>query len=507
MIPRFSEIVETKYLNTENTDRYRFIVHFMYEKQKNFKMEVLPEEIYEEMMGDPYFIEISYTMDQLHQDLSRLVAYGNLTEQQETGSCRTIEEFKNRKYRYLCTIRTIEIERMIERISQLDLGINGTLEKTLWERVYEALNRVFNHHPDHKELMYSLAHLEDEEIVQRWDDLFDYFRKLTQNTQDYLAHLHSQKAKEMMISESFLIFKDKLTGHLRNFIMASHLAARKIEVLLSHVPAAFERQLIHQMVQHQMNYPRLQETPNYARLEQKYRDQWNNFKGWFLGGRNEKSEFLRLQQETTEAIRRVTKNAQRISETRNNLHHRQNDYLHLARWFDSLPSTEEAHQLSSLVFGVMQPRHLYVTTEKLTDDIYANIWREGAAEIEIKPQTHQYRERSKPSPFRDRATEKEEQRRQFLLEREEEKKMILALMGDGEITLNQLSLINPYVRRTILRWIDRCQGRKDRMAKLDSGHEIQMLLLDALRVKVQCEDGILDSPNWTFRILPGGEVL
>ena len=70
---------------------------------------------YEEMAG--------YTMEQCQQDLQSLVEWGNLIAIQDSQKVKTIEDFKNRQYRYQLSEYTVEIERMTLRLE--NLGIEG----------------------------------------------------------------------------------------------------------------------------------------------------------------------------------------------------------------------------------------------------------------------------------------------------------------------------------------------------------------------------------------------
>ena len=56
------------------------------------------EEVYEEMIQDPFFAD--YRMEQCQQDLMMLTEWKNLNTIQDTKKVASIEEFKNKKYRY-----------------------------------------------------------------------------------------------------------------------------------------------------------------------------------------------------------------------------------------------------------------------------------------------------------------------------------------------------------------------------------------------------------------------
>ena len=90
-------VVETKYLNVENTARYRSIIRLFYLKYERLKYWLYQEDVYEELKEDPYFAE--YTMEQCQQDLAALVEWKNLLTIQDTRKVTTIEEFKSKKFR------------------------------------------------------------------------------------------------------------------------------------------------------------------------------------------------------------------------------------------------------------------------------------------------------------------------------------------------------------------------------------------------------------------------
>ena len=101
-------MLEAKYLNVENTDRYRPIIRLFYLKYEKLKYWMYQEEVFEELKEDPYFQE--YTMEQCQQDLAALASWGNLITIQDTRKVTTIEEFKNKKFRYQLSETAVEVE-------------------------------------------------------------------------------------------------------------------------------------------------------------------------------------------------------------------------------------------------------------------------------------------------------------------------------------------------------------------------------------------------------------
>lgn len=125
-------LTEAKYLNADNVDRYRSIMRIFYENYEKLKYWMYQEEVYAEMIQDPYFKE--YRMEQCQQDLNALTEWKNLNTIQDTRKVSSIEEFKNKKFRYQMSEYSVEIERLVLRLENLFIE-GASLEPTLLERI------------------------------------------------------------------------------------------------------------------------------------------------------------------------------------------------------------------------------------------------------------------------------------------------------------------------------------------------------------------------------------
>ncbi|NNU88996.1 DUF2397 family protein, partial [Geobacillus sp. MR] len=137
-----------------------------------------PEEVFAFLKEHKEFQ--NYTEDDLQQDLDQLVKWKNLIARQETVNIRTIEEFKKKRFRYQCSPYTVEIERMIRTLEKLGDSFGGSLEKTRFDRLYSSLVRIEN-------IIQNDFQEKREEINQIWEETFDYFKKIIQNSADYIA--------------------------------------------------------------------------------------------------------------------------------------------------------------------------------------------------------------------------------------------------------------------------------------------------------------------------------
>lgn len=488
----FKRVKEATYLTTENAWRYRAILRFFYIQHERMREFLFPEEIYDYVLQFNEFK--NYTEDTLHLDLDSLVKWGNLTARQEMGKARTVEEFKKKRFRYQCTPYTVEFERMLLTLENEGETFGGSLEKTQFERLYQSLLKI-------NKISTSQLQENREEYAQIWEDVLSYFRQITQNTSDYIAYINSEEIEEKMQTEAFLIYKDQFTTYLRDFIIALQGTALQIQDLLTAIPKQKRKIFFEQVIKHQEQVFRIedkeQESTEDPVLE--YEEKWQSIKAWFLGTDHGDSEYEMLQQRTNESIRRITRVVQRLGERHQNFRSRRRDYLHLMKWFDSLDSIEEAHELSSVAFGVFHTRHLHIDTIP-TEDIYTDIWDQPSMEHETKPVVRSYREKTRPGAIISNQEKKEETKRLYLAEKKREQALISQYIKGGELRIEDLPVVETHVRKILLSWIGKAMIRKDRTIKTELGMSVKVNLSNE-RVLLQAKDGNMEMPKAIFTFL------
>ena len=102
-----------------------------------------------------------------------LVEWKNLNTIHDTRNVATIEEFKNKKYRYQMSEYSVEIERLVLRLENLFIE-GASLEPTLLERIRREIERV----PE-------MTESDENTVYTWWSDLNNDFVRLNQNYQDY----------------------------------------------------------------------------------------------------------------------------------------------------------------------------------------------------------------------------------------------------------------------------------------------------------------------------------
>ncbi len=484
-------IVEANYLVASNAWRYRAILRYFYLQHKKLRYYLFHDEIYEHLLSKPYFAD--FTEEQLEQDLNQLIEWKNLIPRQDAGKVTTIQEFKKKKFRYQCTPYTVEFERMIEGLEEKGDSFGGSLEKNLFDRLLERLTSLQNLKTD--------TIIDPEELHGIWDELFGYFKKLTENASDYLAHLESEKIEGMMMmTEAFLVYKNAVTEYLRNFMTALQRTSLKIEGALKSISSKDIENISQILAKYYLSIPRLDQSFTKEDLAQEYMNQWDGLNSWFLGRNGRDSDLIYLQNTTNETVRRMTRFAQRLGEKHHNFKSRKKDYQHLAQIFANCTDLQEAQKLSASVYGLFHTRHLWAS-EKETEDIHQEIWDTPPFVTTLKPRIRTYREKTKPQAIIGFPEEKAKALKEHLLEKEAEQQLVNSVIKDRRIVLKDITTKDPYLRKTILAWISKGLSSKDGLAKTQTGHQIKLSKLDGNMITLDWDDGTLELPNFVIELL------
>ena len=296
-------MLEAKYLNVDNTDRYRPIIRLFYLNYEKLKYWMYQEEVYEELREDPYFKD--YTPEQCQQDLAALTAWGNLAAIQDTRRVSSIEEFKNKKFRYQLSEAAVEIERMVIRVENLFIE-SSSLEPTLLERIRDSLGKISE-----------MEGQEREKIYVWWNDLNNDFIRLNQNYQDYMRELNSVKAEELMKTREFLVFKDRLIEYLRSFVRSLQTNVNAIEERLKSTERKTIERILGEVTEYELSIPRIDVEVDRELIYEKMQGRWDSLREWFAGEEGRESEAAKVFDTTNEIIRKITRYAARISEMSN----------------------------------------------------------------------------------------------------------------------------------------------------------------------------------------------
>lgn len=480
-------LIETRYLSVENADRYRSIMRLFYLNYEKMRYWMYQEEVYEALKQSEYFS--SYTPEQCQQDLKALTEWKNLMTIQDTRKVASIEEFKNKKFRYQLSEYSVEIERMVIRLENLFVE-GASLEPTLLERLRIQLSKLEE-----------ISKKDQEAVYSWWNDLNHDFVRLNQNYQDYMRELNSVKAEEMMRTREFLLFKDRLIDYLRSFVKSLQMNVGKIEQSIRQAAPSSVHQIISQVTAYELSIPRIDVEVDEEGIRERMEGRWESIRSWFLGnpGTNSGSEAAKVFDTTNEIIRKITRYAARISESSNNGANRREEYHKLAVMFGRCTDMEQAHRLSALVFGIEKPVHLKGDIQRKTESMNSGVYEEDPLMITVTPRVRTYKEKGRRKGIVDRTAEKQAMKEAELRRIREERQLLKGYIQGGRLDFEALPVLDPHTRDVFLAWLSKAMEGKERRAKTEEGQHYHVEEKQpGERCVVTCTDGSFSMPAYSI---------
>lgn len=478
---------EAGYLTAQNVERYRAIMRFMYVEHQRMRYFLRKEDIYEFMKGYDIFKE--YTLDECQNDLKVLVEKKNLIAYQDTSRAATLEEFKNKRFKYKLTDISIEIERLLERLEN-STGVRGSLEPQLFEKILNYLKA-----------MDKLENKPLKDTGEWWKDINRDFESINREYTDFISMLQGAKVESLISTEGFLIYKDKLVNYISRFISQLLYYQPLIEYYINSLNQEKVRIILSRVVDYEISSPRNFIIQDREVIIEDVNSKWQNITEWFGNGDGQ-SESRALIDATTDIIRRITSYALRIVESRNIVHNRKEEYKHLAKLFSKL-DIGECNKLSSTVFGMFGTKHVKGDFIRESENINLSVWDTEPFEIKLKSRSKGFRERAKVNPIKYNIDEKQRVFEEYQRKKENEKKLLEAIVKNRRISFKDLPVITEDVRRQLLVWL--CRGRDGKAARTDAGLVYKVVLKDKNeRCTLVCTDGKLEMPAYEIIFEEGG---
>lgn len=481
------EIIEAKYLSVENTWRYRAIIRIMFKNYEKMNFWLLKEQIYEELIRYDDFKD--YDIESLKQDLDALVNWKNLITMYDTRKMRTLEEFKSKQYKYQVSPYTVEIERMLIRLENLKDESRGSLEASLVERFKEEIKEIT-----------LIASKKNNQVYDWWKRLNRDFKILNENYQDYISKFYSPKNEELMKTTQFLIFKESFISYLRDFIKGLQVNASGIKNFFQELDENVVDAVIQKALEHEKSLPRFEEKLNEEVYVENNKGRFYSIKRWFLGENHKSSMVDQLLDSTNEIIRKITRYAMQLTEMKYVSGNRKEEYKKIAELFSKCITIEDAHKLSSVVFGVFKPRHIKGNPVRETESITSSIYEEKPYYVTVKPRIRQYREKTASRvSVKDKSQEKRIRIQKIMAKREEERSLVESLIRNEKITFSELGVISKNQRGILLRWLSKGKSNKDGIGKTEYGKTYNVVKSkNGEYITLHCEDGEFKMPNYTL---------
>ena len=456
------EITEIKYLATENTYRYRPIMRFFYHKYEQAQNWLYKEEIYENLKDKI----LDYTIDDLERDLNTLVENKSLTTVQDVKSAQTLEDFKNKKFRYQMTDYAIEIERLTISLEEMEVKT-----ASLSPRRFENL----------KNLIIELKDIDKkslDDFNELWNRIVNEFKDLNQNYQDFLKKFQESKTEELLESTYFLEYKNKMISYLQDFIKGYLNNGNKIKNAIQELDGNIEELIVNKLEQRQRELPKISQDFNYKKFNDLNRGKWQSIVNWFIGN-NGISEGDRLLEITNSIITQISKCVSSLIELHGNMIARKEEYKNNCKLIDSKNNIKECHKLSSVIFGVNEVRH-FKGISNLDTDLVISSYDVNPILIEVEP----HEKRNRVIKNRVIIESKNEKKKEIIYKEQQrllkEKEILLKFVNQKEINLTGKVNLSKSELNYILNLISRSNNKINKESILGLTYKMES-------IKEKCE--------------------
>ncbi|MCB7068091.1 TIGR02677 family protein [Enterocloster citroniae] len=484
-------ISELRYVNADNVTRYRAIMRYLYLQYERLNYWLGPEQIYLGVME--WNVLKNYTMEQCQLDLDQLVAWKNLTYRHDGTRARTVEEYLRKKYQYLITPYSIELERFLDNLENVK-GYGGSLEPTLLDKIADCISDIYE----------KQGNYDPKAALEVWNLLYDSFQKLNQTSMDYIASLHTGTAEDLMMTSSFLQYKDSITTYLQDFVQALQRRSYRIEGNLKLISQEIQTQFFTCVLDGEWLIPKVEEFFTREEYRQNLERRWGQLCRWFCGDNQTRSELFLLERASKDAIKKIVRSTLRIQEKQRSIVSRRQDLDFLGKWFYRLEDVNEAHKLAAYAFGIFPTRHLQGEDNRDSDSQDISMWDEITIERFIRSRSRKRNGKGNgESETVADNREKKEALRQQLVERQKQDLVFLIEMTEkGRVKVSELECLSSAARVQLLSWIGRCISSERQEFFTPEGVKVTLFIpVEKNDTILNCEDGTLTLLDYTLKFV------
>lgn len=280
-------------------------------------------------------VDVAPLLDQLH-------AWGLLERSYDGTRAATLAEYRNRHFVYQFGQAGYKAYRAVEDV------LGARLDDASLSRL--VLPELLT---DMHELTEANRQSDGDRIYRKLSRLDSTLSEMATRAAHFYLVLGDLVRTTEITPESFLVHKDALLTHMREFSSDLTRYAPKLAEAIALVEASGIEDLIDRAA---LSDERVFLTVDERRAD--WADRWSGLSHWFVSAESELSESERLREGTMSAIAAVLSLLRRVTETRKGGVSRESQLRHLAGWFAATPTEHSAHALFHAVFGLGRPRHL-----------------------------------------------------------------------------------------------------------------------------------------------------
>ncbi|MFI5982625.1 TIGR02677 family protein [Streptomyces sp. NPDC051555] len=440
--------------------------------------------------------------------LDKLVEWGNLRADPDTGRVTAVEDFYRKRFIYQLTR---EGEAAEEALAVYDegLGRRGALQAVALHDIVTQLRALLvlavGDEPDPAKTHLAL------------DGLASRFGALADNARAFMGSLQRTIDLHDVGEEVFLAYKDQLIQYLERFIQDLITLGGRIARLIRELE---EGGSIEALLRAAAAREAADATPQEAaHAEQaayeRWAGRWAGLAAWFLSRDGRESQARLLRGRALGAVPQLLAVVRSLNERRAGRSDRSADFRTLARWFAEAPDDDARHRLWRTAFGLYPARHLTVDAETLAARVArpepaSTPWA-AAAPLRISPQlrrTGSYERRGKPRKVEDRQDARRRLAEVAVKQAAEIAAARARLVTDGITRLSGLGELDPVSFRLFLQLLGDAlatwrPGMTHTVATSNDGSmEIRLTALaDGSVAEVRTQGGVFRGPDHTIEII------
>lgn len=485
-VDKMNSVRPAAYLTADKCQLYRSVMRVLYKEKEAYNSQLSAGSILKHLKENNGFNSLS--IEDVKQALSQLTQWGNVVPMQDPREVSTIEEYKNKIYRYSPTEESIIIERMVIELEGKHSQVSS-LSSALFDRINDSLVYFRDY----------IDEMEPKDMHDEWNNLQNDFQRLSSNFSDYLHAFYSVEGEKRLKSMDFLIYKDKFISYLREFIMYLPKFSSQIEEMLKALRETFLNKVIPEIIEYESELPSLNGAVSKEDIAERIHNQWSGLYGWFVNTDDRISNSEMLAEYTNEIIRRMINNAMILMQLQNSAVSKRQDYYKYLEMFGKCRDIEEAHCLSAHVFGAMGVSHYKFNAPRETDSIFENASELRPQMFEVTPRTRTYTPRVRSSGFANRDLEKAVKRQEYIEKIKKEQELLSSYIKENKLILSEFvgQTIPEEIRPIILNWVSFANQNKHRTGITDLGRSFKMTGGE-LKIIIEFSDGMLKMPDYTF---------
>ena len=503
------------HLSAPNASVYRDVLSAFARARDRFIVHMRPEDVIADL-------ERPGEIDEVVAALDKLVEWGNLRADPDTGRVTSVEDFHRARYLYQLTTAGQAAEQAIA-IYEEAIGRRGSLQSVALADIAAQLRSL-------AELADQEADLDPAKVHLLLLALAERFAGLADNAQAFMASLRRVIDFADGDVDAFVAYKQRLIDYINRFIADLANRGAEIATVLARIESAgVERLLL--LAARREAADAVPDLPEGDATSQEsgdayeaaitgsldaWRNRWRGLRDWFVSADSRHPSQARLLRgAAVTAITQLIDTVAAFNERRSGRSDRSADFRTLARWFAEAPDDAAAHALWRAAFGLTPARHLTVTRDTVAEwererPLPNTPWRE-APPVRISPQlrkTGSYERRGRPNRVADRAEQRQLLAAQAAREAAETGAARARLRTDGPVLLSELGTLDTRAFRLFLGLLgDALSARLPGDTEVhtttgDGAMEIRLSLVPGGgTVEIPTEDGVLRGPEHLVEII------